>query len=146
MLDSGNREQEVAPWIYSLPCHVNLPLQLRENFEKRGTTPAVPDEIRGVVRVHCRGGNNRAAIQIRQNLPAFPRNTEWQAVYVTNISKKGCGFLYAQLMYPGERFTLILLTGVQRTIEVAWCRRIDRNCFEVGSRFAETEPVSPGKE
>jgi hypothetical protein len=143
MLDSSRHGQEVVSWIQSLPCRVNLPPALRDNFEKTGTAATVVNEVRSGIRVHCRCGNNRAALQARQNLPAFPRKTEWHSVYVTNLSKKGCGFLHSQIFYPGEQFTLILLTGIQRTIEVAWCRRIDKNCFEVGSRFADGAPASP---
>jgi hypothetical protein len=139
MLDSSHREQEIAAWIYTLPCQVNLPAKLRENFAKSGPAPATPEDARGGVRIFCRGENHRAALQTCQNLPAFPRETEWTAVYTTNISKKGCGLLHNQIVYPGERFALVLLTGVPRTIEVAWCRRVDKNCFQVGSRFVESD-------
>jgi hypothetical protein len=39
---------------------------------------------------------------------------------------------------------LILLTGVERAIEVVWCRRLDKNCYLVGAQFIETQPA--GKE
>jgi hypothetical protein len=68
-------------------------------------------------------------------LPAFPREPGWQSVYTTNISKKGCGFFHGEVLYPGERFKLILLKGIQQMVEVAWCRRVDEHCYAVGSRF-----------
>jgi len=107
---------------------------------------AVSDDVRSTVRIHCRGKTLRAALELRQNYPAIPRETDWQAVYTVNISKKGCGFLHSQVLYPGEQFAMILWTGLRRTIEVAWCRRLDRNCFEVGSRFVDPLPASTAKE
>jgi len=141
MLDSNDREQAVAAWIYSLPCHVTFPPSLRANFEKSGPAPAVSDDVRSCIRIHCCGKSHRAAMEVRQSLPGFPRETAWHSVYTTNISKKGCGFFHSELLYPGERFSLILLKGIQQAIEVAWCRRIDLNCFAVGSRFLASSPA-----
>jgi hypothetical protein len=135
MLDSDDREQAVATWIYSLPCHVAFPAHLRANFERTGPAPAVADDVRSCIRIHCCGKSHRAAMEVRQSLPAFQRETAWHSIYTTNISKKGCGFFHSELLYPGERFSLILLKGIQQVIEVAWCRRLDPNCFAVGARF-----------
>jgi len=115
-------------------------------LEKSGAAPTVVDEARSVVRFYCRSKDNRAALEPCHNLPAFPRKSEWHAVYLTNISKKGCGFLHSQVLYPGEQFRLTLLTGIDPMIEVVWCRRIDKNCFEVGSRFTETSPTLVAKD
>ena len=119
---------------------MDLPSRLHKEFEKSGPAATVFDEVRNAMRVNCRGSSNRAGLELRQSLPAFPRIVEWQAVYVTNISKKGCGLIHSQILYPGERFTLTLLTGLKRTVEIVWCRRINANCFELGTRFAETIP------
>jgi hypothetical protein len=146
MLDSMHREQELAAWIRSLTCHVVLPPKLRDDFEKSGHAPTVYDEVRSGARIYCRGIDNLAAIETRHHLPAFPRKAEWNAVYTTNISKKGCGFLHSEILYPGEQFALVLSPGIHRMIEIVWCRRIDKKCFEVGSRFVATLPTSAAKE
>jgi hypothetical protein len=138
MLDSSDQGQEVTAWIHSLPCTVMVPAKLLDDFEKSGPVPTVIDEMRCSVRFYCRGKNHRAALEVRQNYPAVPRQNEWRAVYATNISKRGCGILHSEPLYPGERFGLVLLTGARRSIEVAWCRRVDKNCFEVGSRFVDS--------
>jgi hypothetical protein len=145
MLGIGNSQQDVAQWIQALPCFVELPAEISSEFEKSGAAPTVFDEARNVMRVNCRGSANRAALELNHSLPAFPRNKEWQAVYASNISKKGFGFIHSRILYPGERFTLVLLNGVKRVIEVVWCRRLDTNCYEVGSRFIETTPKSDGR-
>jgi hypothetical protein len=107
----------------------------------------VAEDVRSSVRVHCSGNSHRAALGLRQTLPAFPRDTAWQSVFTTNISKSGCGFFHGEILYPSERFDLILLTGIQRWIEVVWCRRIDTNCFVVGSRFCNpSDAVGKGTE
>jgi hypothetical protein len=142
MLDSNDREQAVANWIYSLPCHVTFPPNLRANFERTGPAQTVSDDVRSCIRIHCCGKSHRAAVELRQTLPAFPREAAWQSVYTTNISKNGCGFFHSQLLYPGERFTLVFLKGIQQVVEVAWCRRIDANCYAVGTRFSAGNATS----
>ena len=87
------------------------------------------DDVRRHRRVHCRGEKHRAALELARACPALPRETAWQSVYTNDFSKQGCSFLHSAVLYPGERLRLILLTGVQRTIEVAWCRRLDKNCY-----------------
>ena len=81
---------------------------------------------------------------MRHTLPAIVRETEWHSVYTTNISKNGCGFFHSGILYPSERFTIILLTGIQRQIEVVWCRRVDSDCFAVGTGFAQQEVAYAG--
>jgi hypothetical protein len=146
MLDVDSRQGEIAQWIYALPCHVQLPRKLRDEFEKTGAVPVPADDVRRHRRVHCRGEKHRAALELRQTLPALGRETAWQGVYTSDFSKQGCSFLHGAVLYPGERLRLILLTGAQRTIEVAWCRRLDRTCYAVGAQFIETGPDPATKE
>ena len=143
MLDRHTPDQAVADWIVSLPCDIQLPAKLKASFDRTGPAPTIPDDVRSSVRIHC-CGNNRAAIELRQTLPAFSRETGWNSIYVTNVSKSGCGFIHSQILYPSERFTVILLTGLQRLAEVVWCRRIDTYCFSVGSRFCSQETAAAG--
>jgi len=139
MLDVGSRQGGIAHWIYSLPCHVQLPQKLRDAFEKTGAAPVPADDLRRHRRVYCRGEKRRAALGLRQSLPALTRDTAWHSVYTIDFSKQGCGFLHSAILYPGERLRLILLTGVERAIEVAWCRRLDKYCYAIGAQFIETE-------
>ena len=144
MLDVDSRQEDVARWICSLPCRVQLPQKLRDELEKSGAAAVPGDDVRRHRRVHCRGEKRRAALEVRQSLPALSRETAWQSVYTSDFSRQGCGFLHSAVLYPGERMRLILLTGVERAIEVVWCRRLDKNCYLVGAQFIETQPA--GKE
>jgi hypothetical protein len=101
--------------------------------------PVPGDDARRHRRIFCRGEKHRAALELRQTLPALPRPTEWHAVYTSDFSKNGCGFIHSTLLYPGERLRMVLLTGAQRRVEVAWCRRLDKNCYAVGGEFV-SEP------
>ncbi|MGO9113856.1 MAG: hypothetical protein ACLP9L_31895 [Thermoguttaceae bacterium] len=139
MLDVRSRHGSLAEWIYSLPCHVQVPQKLRDAFEKTGAAPVPATDVRRHRRVYCRGEKHRAALGLRQSLPTLARETAWHSVYTNDFSKQGCGFLHSTILYPGERLRLVLLTGVERTIEVATCRRLDENCFAIGAQFVETE-------
>jgi len=146
MLDRHHPEQGVAGWIESLPCHIQFPPNLRANFERTGPSQTVADDIRSSVRIHCCGSTHRAALLFRQSLPAFPREAGWHSVYTTNISKHGCGFFHSAIVYPSEQFAFVLLTGIERWVEVMWCRRIDTHCFAVGTQFCNPpdDAVAPG--
>ncbi len=139
MLDVSGRQDDIARWICSLPCHVRLPPKLRDELEKTGAGPVPGDDVRRHRRVHCRGENRRAALELRQSFPALPRETAWHSVYTSDFCRQGCGFLHSTILYPGERLRLILLTGVERAIEVAWCRRLDKNCYAIGAQFVDTD-------
>ena len=140
MLDVENRQDDILRWILSLPCHVRLPQRLRDELEKTGAVPVPVDDVRRHRRVHCRGEKYKAALEIRQSLPALSRETAWQAVYTNDFCKTGCSFLHSTPLYPGETLRMVLLTGVQRTIEVAWCRRLDKNCYAAGGEFVLESP------
>jgi hypothetical protein len=143
MLDRNTPDQAVTDWIGSLTCDVQFPEKMRANFERTGPAPTIPDDVRSTVRIHC-CGNNRAALELRQTLPAIPRENAWNSIYMTNVSKNGCGFIHSQILYPSERFSVILLTGIKRFVEVVWCRRIDTYCYSVGSRFCSQENATAG--
>jgi hypothetical protein len=139
MLDNGDRQGEIARWIFSLPCHVQFPPKLREELERTGAVPVPSDDVRRHRRIFCRGEKHRAALELRQTLPSLPRPASWQCVYTSDFSKTGCGFIHSGILYPGERLRMVLLTGAQRRVEVAWCRRFDKNCYAAGGEFV-TEP------
>ena len=141
MLDLGARHEQIARWIFSLPCHVQLPQRLRDGLEKSAVAPVPDDDARRWRRIYCRGEKCRAALGLRPSLPALPRETSWHNVYTNDFSKQGCGFFHSAVLYPGERLYLVLLTGVRRLIEVAWCRRLGENCYAVGAKFVDAEPA-----
>jgi hypothetical protein len=143
MLDRGDQGRDLVPWIHSLPCEVVLPLKLRDRFEKTGAGPSMPGDARVSCRVSCRGKIHRAALEYAQTFPVLPRLPAWHGVLTTDLSRHGCGFLHSEPLYPGERMQLVLLTGLRRTIEIAWCRRLDERCFAVGAKFIESTASPP---
>ena len=66
MLDNGDRQGEIARWIFSLPCHVQFPPKLREELERTGAVPVPGDDVRRHRRIFCRGEKHRAALELRQ--------------------------------------------------------------------------------
>ena len=118
MLDRDDHGRDVARWILTLPCYVKPPLKLQRDFENIGRAPPFPTDERAWCRVFCRGMRCRAALEYRQSLPALPRESRWHGVLTTDFSRDGCGFLHSEILYPGERLRLILLTGIRRVIEV----------------------------
>jgi hypothetical protein len=135
MLDSGGRQAEVERWIFSLPCNVQFPAKLREELERTGAVPVPCDDTRRHRRIFCRGARHRAALELRQTLPALRRETSWHSVYTSDFSKSGCGFIHSEALYPGERLRMIMLTGGDRHVEIAWCRRLDKHCYAAGAWF-----------
>jgi hypothetical protein len=142
MLDEASRRRDMTQWIGSLPCHIQIPPRLRDDFEKTGPMPVPDDDLRRHRRVFCRGTKYQAALELQQSLPALPRKTEWRGVYTNDVSRTGCGFLHSEAIYPGERMRLVLASGIKRLIEAAWCRRLDKNCFLIGAQFVETDAAA----
>jgi len=124
---------------------VEFPPRLRAELERTGAVPVPGDDVRRHCRIYCRGEKHRAALELRQALPALPRPTVWQSVYTSDFSKSGCGFIHSGILYPGERFRMVLLTGAQRQVEVAWCRRLDTNCYAAGGQFV-IDPSERGED
>ena len=121
----------------SLPCHVIAPEEFLRSpgTVERGT--ALRSDLRRYPRLICRGEEYRAALEYRQTMPALPREPGWHGVYVSSISRGGCGFLHSEPLYPGEQLGLILFNGSRHAIEILWCRRLGQRCFAVGSAFLE---------
>ena len=104
-------------------------------FEKSGLVPTVEGDGRSKPRRYCRGDERRVALEIRSSLPALTRATKWHAVYAVNVSRGGCGFAHSELLFPGERLRIVLRDAIQHRIEIAWCRRVDEQCYFVGAEF-----------
>jgi hypothetical protein len=94
--------------------------------------PTLADENRRFPRFYVRG---LGALESCQSLPGKPRTGAWHGVYTKDISREGVGFLHSEQLYPRERMRIVLTDGVPRLMEVIHCRRIQRRCYEIGSRF-----------
>jgi hypothetical protein len=63
------------------------------------------------------------------------RRRETLGVYTTDLSRKGLGLLSPIQLFPMERVKLQLSDGRECQLEIVRCRRLDRDCYECGSRF-----------
>jgi hypothetical protein len=51
-----------------------------------------------------------------------------------DLSRGGINLIHSDQLFPGQRIE-IALNGMQRCVEVMWCRRLANRCFSAGCRF-----------
>ena len=110
-----------------VPAHVN-------HYLANGTMlPSTPDDTRRFVR---RASNLQAHLQIvaAWQLPADAERSF--IVPVTNISRSGACFLHHTQFYPDDRVVLDF-GSLRRIYEVARCRRLANECFEIGAQVLD---------
>jgi len=124
MLARGHVRQLIAE-LWDLTTHkVQLPESTANEFlEANGPTPAYYDDHRAFLRFRLR---TKAVLK---------RGDESLGAYLTDISRKGAGFLSPVQLMPKEIVQLTLATRKVR-VEVTRCRRIEKDCFECGGKFA----------
>jgi hypothetical protein len=104
---------------------VQLPESLGTRFlEMHGPMPLYHENKRGYHRHYMRG---KALLK---------RGETTLGTYTKDISRKGIGLLSPIQLLPLERVELLLPNGSTLHLEVARCRRVDKNCFDCGARFA----------
>ena len=104
---------------------VQLPDSLGPRFfEMHGPMPLYHENKRGYHRHYMRG---KALLK---------RGETTLGTYTKDISRKGIGLLSPIPLLPLERVDLILPNGSTLYLEMARCRRVDKNCFDCGARFA----------
>lgn len=142
MLDRDPTTPELTKWIRSLPCFVRLPPGMVDGSGRFVQKSGAYDDVRQFQRFSCPGTGCQAALEYRQSLPALPREKAWFGVYITDLSRGGCGLLHSEPLYPGEQMRLRLVTGGLHGIEVMWCRQLDERCFAVGMQFVEIKAAA----
>jgi hypothetical protein len=131
MLDADRREKMKAA-IDALPCHVVLPAEWGDFFQRRGPLAPREDETRRFVRQHF---PTRALMELATSLVAIPREYAKYVVLMKDISRQGACFLHIAQLFPGERVELTLSTG-RIPYTVMRCRRYNDCCYEVGADVA----------
>ncbi len=137
MLDVSTEKRSLSGVIFQLPCHVQLPAELAEDFERTGPAPSRPDDLRSSPRFYCQGKSHVGAIEYRQSLPAIARTSAWHRVYTVDISRGGIGLLHSEQLFPGEQVRLLLANNKSFTIEIVWCRRLGEKCYRLGAQFVK---------
>jgi len=131
MLDANRLEKRKAA-VNDLPCHVELPSDWADFFQRRGAKAAPPNQSRRFVRQHF---PTKALLELTTSLPAITRDYGKYVVLMSDISRQGACFLHHAQLFPGERVELTLPTG-RIPYTVMRCVRHNDRCFEVGAELA----------
>lgn len=134
MLELGDQEQELVKIVGPLKCELDPPSSWKDDLNKTGPLPGKYSDRRRYPRYHFRVC---AALEHRQTFPALPRPNVWHKVFTKCVSRGGISFLHSEPLFPRERMQILLPARGTSTIEVVWCARIERRCFQVGARFVE---------
>ncbi len=135
MLSRDHATDDAASLIDSFPCEVEIPARLKDNFERTGYVMSDQERRRRFPRFHCRGEKKRAGLQYQSTLPALPRENSWHNVYLNNISRGGLSFLHSEALYPREQMQMLLPNGKMVSVEIVYCRRVDRRCYDLGAHI-----------
>ncbi len=123
MLARGHVRQLIAELWDTTDVKVQLPASMASGFlEESGPTPAYYDDHRTFLRFRLR---TKAVLK---------HGEEKLGAYLTDVSRKGAGFLSPVQLMPKDVVHLTLAT-CELHIEVTRCRRVDKDCFECGGKF-----------
>lgn len=110
-----------------------IPPEVADNLEARKAAPPQPSDMRQYPRRYVVA---KAVVQYQGGLPAFPRPPQLHRVVVADISRRGLRFLHSEQLYPGEQAVVQVTGGKQMRVEIARCRKLAEQCYEVGVKFA----------
>jgi hypothetical protein len=110
---------------------IQLPPHMERFFQESGPVATLPGDERRAARLMVR---TRCILIPESPLPAFPRSAEPAAVYTSDLSRNGLGFIAPQQYYPEEEIRLILPTMWLRG-SIARSRRLGPHCFQIGARL-----------
>ncbi len=111
-----------------------LPCPPEEFFSKRGFVAGRFDDRRQFRRLHFRCTTKTV---FKQTLPAIQRDSETVTIYICDISRSGIGFLSRYEIYPQECLEIPIPEIGAKVVTVCRCRRLAKDCFEVGGTFVE---------
>jgi hypothetical protein len=64
-------------------------------------------------------------------------------VLTRDISRSGINIVHKAQLFPGQAVTVVLNDGVERSVEVIWCRRLGAGCYSAGCRFVRQDDPAP---
>lgn len=126
-----------------LPVNVEPIESEHEFFNKAGPIQTSWDEARRYPRFYY-----RACIQAVIYPPRGGEESDRVAcsILTRDISRGGINILHREQLFPGQRLDVTLHDGVERRLEVLWCRRLAERCYTAGCRFLKSTPQSPAEE
>ena len=114
--------------IQSLDWQIQLPSTWSNFFDEVGesTTLALDERQNRRMKVRTLG-----VLHFERQLPAIPRPSSPVGIYSRDFSRRGCGFVSPQQLYPREIVRVILSTfWIQ--LEICRTRRVGPMCYEIG--------------
>jgi hypothetical protein len=132
MLDFTVEDDLTAEAWESLPSRAQIPCDAEEFFEAQGA---------GAPLSHSRRQYHRYFLRDQAVLEHEGRR---HAVYTTDVSRKGMGFLSPVQILPGDMVRVAIPECEVFTMKVRRCRRLTDSSYQVGAIF-ETGPASPKK-
>jgi hypothetical protein len=127
-------EQFGAECDIEIEVDVVVPWPLDEFLSKKGLVATRDTDRRRFARLYYR---MPISLCISQSLPAFPRKNKLMNTYSCDISRTGIGFLCDRELFPRETIYVKLPKVGKRKVRVMRCRRVCKNCFEIGAQFVE---------
>ena len=101
-----------------------LPACLRQQFfSKSGPLPVYHENKRTFHRHYLR---RKAILKYRNAM---------YGIFTKDISRQGIGLLSPVQLLPMEQVSLLLSRDSSLQLEIARCRRIEKDCFDIGARF-----------
>jgi hypothetical protein len=107
----------------------------KEFFGKAGGVPTSWDEGRRFPRFYYRAYLQATIHPLRRTGGEPERCT----ILTRDLSRGGMSFLHVGQLFPGQRLDVVLNDGVERSLEVLWCRRLRERCYLGGSRFVKAD-------
>ena len=145
MLDFNDESErlQLADAVTKLECEIKLPEALRDFFKSSGLMQSSVSDNRRAARWQNRV---RAGLLYRTTFPVLPRSEGWHPIFIKDVSRSGAAFIHSEQLYPLERIRILMIDDRSsrllrneclRTIEVVRCKRVENNCFEIGSCFVK---------
>ena len=122
-----------GPELKSPVQRVVVPAHATHYLANGTVLPSTPDDTRRFVR---RASNLQALLHIALAWQLADDAERSFIVPVTNISRAGACFLHHTQLYPDDR-VILDFGSLRRIYEVARCRRLASECFEIGANVLD---------
>jgi hypothetical protein len=137
MLD-GDYLQRLDSVIKQLNWQIQLPENWSSFFLESGEYSTYAKDERRNRRVKVR---TVALMHYERMLPSYHRNLEIVGTYTRDFSRRGCGFVAANQLFPRE-IVRILLPTLWLRLEVTRATRFGPSCYVIGGELLEQNQPS----
>jgi hypothetical protein len=98
-------------------------------------TDLVPSNLNEARRFPRRFMVQEAALECLPSFPALTRSPEPRNVLLIDLSRGGLRFFCGDQLFPGEHVRVTIANMKTYAMQVAWCRRVDVACYQIGAKF-----------